>query len=290
MINFENDTLRLSINKIGAKITGLIFKPLGSQIVFRPKKEFEKLIPQKGDFFDERYAWGGDICVPSVAATEYSKNDLTLNVDDHGNFWTLPFQVKRHTDNSAILEAATDHFKLSVEFTLNGNELFRKYEVTNITKYKLPFTFADHLLLPINKNLSAREYINFSDDEKFEVEYSFQNKLGHKGEQINWPVDRNRPFADKLYTKLSTSENGKYCISTFLKQNSERIHIRLSSDKLDILGYWHTEGGWKNQFNYGLEFTNTNADDLVESIKKKELWWIEPGKSMNWCIEMRLST
>ena len=160
----------------------------------------------KWGVFDENMAWGGDICAPSVSKCEVKVGDYVMRVGDHGDFWTSKFSLKKQTKTSVILVGETKEFYLEVKFTLKNKELIRDYKVTNKIKFKLPFTFADHLLLPVTNVTLERN------SGKMRVEWSYQNKLGQKGDMISWPVKRQKPFADKLFMKLKKDKKGNFSI------------------------------------------------------------------------------
>ncbi len=261
----------------------------------------------KWGVFDENMAWGGDICAPSVSKCEVKVGDYVMRVGDHGDFWTSKFSLKKQTKTSVILVGETKEFYLEVKFTLKNKELIRDYKVTNKIKFKLPFTFADHLLLPVTNVTLERN------SGKMRVEWSYQNKLGQKGDMISWPVKRQKPFADKLFMKLKKDKKGNFsifclchCEPEFIEGEAIPSDLRLprrfaprndinnnynlyfSSPELQYLGYWHTEGGWHNQTNMGLELTNTDRDSLAEAAEAGTVWWIAPQKSKKWHILLKV--
>ncbi len=283
MISLENKFLQLQIRPLGAKITSFKYKASRNpiEILYTPKDDFKNLLPQEGDIFDERFAWGADICAPSVAACEVQIDDYLLKVEDHGNFWTKEFQIKDSFGDSALLSASTDAFRIDIKFDLVKSKLVRSYEVTNLTKYKLPFTFADHLLLLINRESEPDNYLDFGNIDQFDLEYSYNENLGKKGDEVPWPIVRRKPFADKLFAKLNEGSKVEY--------RNRGLEIDFSSDALDYLGYWHTEGGWKDEHNLGLELTNTNFDNLKEGVERDSVWWIGAGSSKKFAVNMDIS-
>jgi hypothetical protein len=126
--------MSFAIRPLGAKITSLKYD--GTELLYLP--DSPQPDPQPGDTFDTRFAWGADICAPGVAQED--------GVADHGNFWTKVF-TKIGEDYSSD----DGNFRLSVNFQTNGDDFIRNYLVTNISKKILPFTFADHILLPIKR-------------------------------------------------------------------------------------------------------------------------------------------
>ncbi len=126
--------LTLKVRPLGAKITSLKYG--SAELLYLPKSPQPD--PKPGDVFDTRFAWGADICAPGVAKEP--------GVADHGNFWTKEF-VK----TGATYIADGGHFRLSVKFDIQGNKFIRTYQVTNLTRQTLPFTFADHFLMPVKR-------------------------------------------------------------------------------------------------------------------------------------------
>jgi len=67
--------------------------------------------------------------------------------------------------------------------------------------------------------------------------------------------------ADKVFAKLDSSA-GFYQA----EYKSKRMKLTHLSKELKHLGYWHTKGGWHDQYNLGLGLANTMYDDLAEAI------------------------
>lgn len=215
---------------------------------------------------------GGDICAPSVSACEVSLLDYSFKVSDHGNFWTTIFTVEKQEENLLQLKSVTKEFTLSVTFSLQDNLLKREYKIVNTTQHKLPFTFADHLLLPIGK-------VEIPGVKKMRLEWSYNNLLGKKNDEINWPLFRSGVFADKLFVN----------INQFVKYQTKDLALTFSSPDLPYVGYWETSGGWNNSYNLGLELTNTDRDNLSEAVKENKVWWIEPKQSKKWSINLEIN-
>ena len=292
IISLKNSFFSLSLRSFGAKMTSFKFKQEGKEtelLYLPPNPPNSPKLPNPGDVFDQNSAWGGDICLPTVAMCEVKLGNYLLKSNDHGDFWTTEFKIKKHSNNAATLVGQTREFGLEVDFSLQGASLIRSYTITNLTKFRLPFIFADHLLLPVGE-------VNLPHVKKMFVEWSYDNKLGKKGEIINYPLKREKPFADKLFSPLK-KKYGYYCAGyKIYNRYNNYILLTLSSKELSFLGYWHTEGGWPasakasagkhDQYNLGLELTNSNSDNLKESVKSGKVWWIKPGSNLTWSIEL----
>lgn len=313
MIRFGNRKILITIRLLGAKMVGLKYfagkNPI--ELLYLPVAENKKdklkfnRLPKRGDVFDETRAWGGDICAPTVSKCIFkagcqnceceSCEKHEMKAQDHGDFWTVPFKIKKQGKTSVVLSGDSKEFRLEIEFKLKGSSLLRTYKVTNLTKYKLPFTFADHLLLPINDRLDPSEYIDLPRVRKMRVEWSFREKLGAKNSMANWPLKRKKPFADKLFAPLKKGRDGVFLVRYKGYSNYNGYNLELSSKELSWIGYWHTEKGWpasstgKNgQSNLGLELTNTDRDNLTECVESGKVWWIQPGKSKKWGIRLKV--
>lgn len=284
MVVLRNDSLTLFLRPLGAKITSLRYQ--NQELLYLPSKSV-KTLPKPGDVFDEKMAWGADICAPSVAQCSFTSPECEgykMNIGDHGDFWTTKFSVKKQSKTSVTLLGQSKEFQLVVTLRLQGVTLKRSYTVTNITKYTLPFTFADHFLIPVNEKLKPEEYLTFPSVKGLKVEWSYQDKLGKKGSVTKWPLVRKQPFADKLFFLLKKSNNGEYWSS----YKNNRLKLVFSSQELNYLGYWQTEGGWNNSYNLGLELSNTNADSLQEAMSSGKVWFIKPGKNKKWSINLEI--
>ncbi|MBI3980505.1 hypothetical protein HY345_00735 [Candidatus Microgenomates bacterium] len=283
-LTLQNSTVSLTVLPIGAKITSLKYH--GQELVFLPSQQvIDNYSPYKDQVFDETVAWGGDICAPSVSACMQEVDDYRFKVSDHGNFWTTMFTTESFDSKKALLrlKGVTEEFNLVVSFFLQGNILKREYEVVNNTKYNLPFTFADHLLLPPNKNKKPEEYLNFPGVSQMRIEWSNNNLLGEKNSSVGWPLSRKGIYADKLFGKLD-KQNDLYRL-TYLNNGNL---LTFSSPQLSYVGYWQTNGGWNNSYNLGVELTNTDRDNLAEGVKENKVWWIKQGESKKWSIDLEI--
>ncbi|MDD3648103.1 MAG: hypothetical protein PHS44_06430 [Candidatus Dojkabacteria bacterium] len=282
MHTLENDYLRVNIRKLGAKVCSVISKREGTEreILYQPKNDPAELKPQRGDEYDERHAWGADICIPSVSACCYRGDGMDLKVSDHGNFWTEEFSVKSSNPNLISMTAKVESIVLTIEVILKGSSIIRRYILSNNAKGRLPFIFADHFLLPINENIAPSEYLDFGKIRDFVLEYSYGGKLGKKGSKISWPIQRTSPYADKLFAKIQKDAKGFYSVA----YSNAGYRVVLSSKELPYVGYWHTEGGWKGEYNLGLELTNASSDNLEEAIDRGQAWWVGPRQSSQFSI------
>lgn len=276
----QNSTLSLAVLPLGAKIASLKYH--GRELIFLPSQGvIDNYSPQKDQVFDETVAWGGDICAPSVSACTVTIDNYSFEVSDHGNFWATTFT--RVPGEELHMEGVTRDFTLRVKFSLKDNVLQRSYEVINNSKYKLPFTFADHLLLPVNK-------VEFPGVEKMRLEWSYNNLLGKKDDMVNWPLSRTGVFADKLFAKINQP-------ATY---HTKDLILTFSSPDLPYVGYWETQGGWphfakasrgkNNSYNLGIELTNTDRDNLAEGVKENTVWWIKQGESKKWSIDLEITS
>ena len=166
----------------------------------------------------------------------------------------------------------------------------REYEVINNTRHKLPFTFADHLLLPLNKDKNPQAYLKFPGVEKMRVEWSFNKLLGEKNDVVSWPLLRKGIFADKLFGLLKKDSEGKYFLEYQNSIDGKEYRLQFSSQELPYLGYWQTNGAWHGGYNLGVELTNTDRDNLAEGVKENKLWWIDAGKSKKWSIDLEVKS
>lgn len=281
LIQLKNDTIEVKLLPLGAKIVSLVFE--SAELLYT--KPFNSYNPKPGDTFDEKVAWGGDICFPSVAKTTLKLENSIYEIQDHGNFWTKEFEIVEQQIDSVKIQANDGFFELIFEVKLQDNQIIRNYAFKNISSHPLPFVFADHLLLPINWGMEARDYIHIPDCEKMLVEYSYGEHF-KKGEWIDWRQNRKQPFADKLFGKLTKNKNKKFSFSYDRILKNKKINLEFSSPDFPYIGYWHTEGGWNNESNLGLEFTNGMFDDAKMLSEEKS--FLNPEERSQYSINLKL--
>ncbi|RJR15673.1 hypothetical protein C4579_01820 [Candidatus Microgenomates bacterium] len=281
-IQLRNTDISLTILLIGAKVVSLIYK--STELLYT--KFPCDYNPKSNDIFDEKVAWGGDICFPSVAKSSLALSDATYQIGDHGNFWHKEFEIIELKKDSVTLRANDSFFELTVQFKLQDNELIRNYAMRNISSHALPYIFADHLLLPVNKGEDPKNYIQFPGSEDMHVEYSYGDKF-RKGSLIQWSQKRQQPFADKLFGKLTRNSQNDYSFSYTRILPDKKIRLEFSSPNFPYVGYWHTEGGWNNEYNLGLEFTNCAADDVSKIRSESAI--LHAGMSTEFIISLIIS-
>jgi|GEM_PF-3742447 len=302
MIVLHNGQLQAMVSPRGAKLVSLSWlTPDGTAVeLLQPSVDPLRRPQVLGEVFDERQAWGGDICAPSVSACKFDFEGYHLTVGDHGDFWQKHFQVddcsRSSHSSSSYAEAASEdkslraqskEFTLTVCYSLEGSQLFRHYTVTNRTQVPLPFLFADHLLFPVDEwdGLEIMAPV----EGQYRVESSFADKLGRRGDQVEFPRRRVPPFADKLFASLVAAETKEYSGGWKVCRDGQELWVTLSSRELAFLGYWHTEGGWHDQYNFGLELTSSPHDDLQQAVADGSAWILPPGERRSWAIRLEVS-
>lgn len=173
MITIENETLRVTINEVGALLTSVYLK----------KKNIEALWQA-----DDKNSWPSQdvVMFPFIGVAKYSLDGvLHEGGRQHGFARDSRFTVVEKAKDKVVLSYHDDktsfalypyRFELRVTYSLSANKLHSHFEVTNRSERTMPFMLGNHpgyrysffkgsvdlgpnqlSYLPVRENLSRKE-------------------------------------------------------------------------------------------------------------------------------------
>ncbi len=141
--------------------------------------------------FDASDAGGWDECLPSVAACKVHTEAGPADIPDHGDLWRLPWTVLDQTPQSVTLSAGCFSVPLTLKRSLaiseieNGVRLSLGYRLTNTGSVPIPWSWAAHPLFVVEQD----DRIILPDSIKtLRLEGSGGNRLGKRGDEVQWPI------------------------------------------------------------------------------------------------------
>jgi galactose mutarotase-like enzyme len=297
---------------LGGKIASL--RVNGRELLQAP---LAALAPRNSSMsFEDSDASGWDECLPSVAGCSVETANGSAHIPDHGDLWRVAWQPGPADESNS--DGTADHITLrancfSLPLTLersialkamesgNGWKLRLRYTLTNTSDAPVPWSWAGHILFASE----AGDRIELpSTVESLRVEGSAGNRLGTRGDRVNWPLaktadgsEADLSFAeppgsaigDKLFTGPLNRDDG-WCA---LERPSAGVRIRVRFDPAatPYIGLWLCYGGWPDrpgpkQSCVALEPSTAPVDSLAQTGVWSRL--LGAGESCTWPMQIEI--
>jgi galactose mutarotase-like enzyme len=296
-LSLENSEVRLVvIPEIGGKIVSFYNKEKSFELLFQNKEEEYKK-PSYGDNFAEYDCSGFDDCFPNIDSSKLKYNGSTINYADHGEIWSADFDYQI-SDDKLILSYYSQYldYNYQKKIHLEANKVKIDYRIENQSEKALPAIWAMHCLI----NYSQDMELNFPTGVD-KIENVMESKyLGKKGEFHKFPITVDK--FNNLYRLNRVNNNEetgceKYYVrdkvklgqcSAFYPQEKIEFIINFEQNKLPYLGFWLTEGGFKNDYNCAFEPADGYYDSVNTALENEKINIIKAGESYNFALELEL--
>ena len=297
----KTDTLRATvIPALGGKIASLRWLPGNLELLQAPLAEYAKRTLTMG--FDEGDASGFDECLPSVAACAVKFGSESAEVPDHGDFWRLEWEATQ--EGHTIRMAATGvslPLRLERVVRLEGDTLSLDYRVTNVGEERVPWAWSAHPLFAVDRgdHIDLPRSVN-----RVEVEGSGHLRLGAKHSSHAWPHtvdDRSNAvdlsvaggIEDGTGDKLFMPAPAEGWAAVERVRHGVRVEVEFEPERSPWLGLWLCYGGWpegkqNRQQCVAIEPCTAPVDSLAEAMAAGQARWLEPGKSEEWPMRIRV--
>lgn len=266
--------------------------------------------------FDEADASGWDECLPSVAACSVTTAAGEASIPDHGDLWRVVWQEReagnrnqgtgtgdRKDSEGGRLTLVGRCFSLPLELERSlhlteadrGWRLDLGYTLTNVGDIQVPWSWAAH---PLFVAEAGDRIVLPSSLKSLRLEGSGGDRLGKKGETVNWPV---ATLAHGGTTDLSTAQGEESGIGDklfagpvgagdnwcALERPSAGVRLRVDFDPelTPYLGLWICYGGWPErpgpkQTCVAMEPATAPVDSLAIAGPWSRA--LDPGKQFAW--------
>lgn len=296
----QTDTLRATVlPALGGKIASLQWRPSGVELLQQPLAPYAPRTLTMG--FAESDASGIDECLPSVAECEVYSPGRTVRIPDHGDFWRLAWEYEQ--EGNTVRMAATG-VSLPLRFErvlrLEGATLEIAYRVTNVDDEPVEYGWSAHPLFVVERGdrVSLPESVA-------EVQVEGSARLGAKGTKHAWPRTRTAQgeaidlsvaggIVDGIGDKLFTASPAEGWAALERVRAGLRIEVQFDAERSPWLGLWLCYGGWpegkaNRQQCVALEPCTAPVDSLAEAIAVGQGRRLEPGKSDEWPMRVRVA-
>lgn len=219
-----------------------------------------------GDDFARSPLCGWDECLPTIAACRWNGRSLP----DHGEVWSVPWQVERASAAEIRLsvELSTVPLRFVRTLSLGAATVTACYELENRSDAPQPFLWAMHPLV--------------------------QPRVG---DRVELPAEARRqlPAAPWLDT-LDFGPRAPACAKVHCRgltigraaivnaQNGNGLRWQWNASENDALGIWLTRGGWNGCHHLALEPTNAPVDSLADAVASGCGGSLAPRATKHWTI------
>jgi galactose mutarotase-like enzyme len=300
----ENETLiTVIVPEMGAKLVSLFDMRCQREWLVRPgNRPFQK-VPY-GSPFTEQDMSGWDEMFPTIVACDYPAPGAHhgLPLPDHGEVWTLPWEVEQATDERLTL-------------TVNGPVL--PYRLTRTAEYISPFVLQLSYRL-VNHGQEAMPYLwsahpQFACGPSAEVIFPPQvtEVCNSLPEAYGWGIPETRfswkeavkPNGDHIRIDQIGSPSRHQARKFFVlpdvrtdwsglvnRPSNDWLLMEWDSNLVPYLGLWIDEGAISAESVAAPEPMTGFYDSLAVAWDKKQVAMINPGASSDWKLSVRFGT
>lgn len=302
----SNAALRVEIlPALGGKISSMTLAGGGGELMQGPLKPYA---PRTATMpFDQSDGSGWDECLPSIGPCQVEYGDgKTATIEDHGDFWRLPFTIVEATETSLRMEAEGTSLPLHFERTLRleGSTLHLDYSVTNRGEARVPYGWSTHPLFAI---YPFDRIVLPPSVKQVTAQASANGRLGAANSPHTWPVTTNPLDGEPLDLSVALSPEAgvgdKLVIPAppegwaALERKTLRTRLTLHFDPKEspVLGLWICYGGWpgepgtKKGYTVALEPCNLPVDSLANSLAQGGGSHLGAGETKRWSLRLEVS-
>ncbi len=289
---FENEQIRAALlPRWGAKTVSLVHRATGIETLWQnPAPTFTR--SAYGDVYETGEFAGFDEMFPTISRCFYPSAPWAgTEAPDHGEVWTVPWELTLREDSAALSVRGTRFpYLLSKTVSLEGDRLVARYAVTNQSSFPLEFLWAAHPLF----NAAEGMRLIVPPGMTRIVNAVPGVRLGGYGERYGFPLARRadgREIRLDRVPRRNTDGYQKYWFAgkategwCILRDEARQLNIGMAFPKETVpyLGVWLNEGGYAGQYNIAPE-PATAAMDMIDAAK---LWGmgsvLAPGSTHEW--------
>ncbi len=301
----HNGVLRVEVlPALGGKLSALAFAGEGGELLQSPLKPYA---PRTSAMpFDEGDASGWDECLPSVGtcSVRWGKGQ-TAAIEDHGDFWRVPFTVDEATETTLRMHADGTSLPLTFErgLRLDGHVLHLDYALRNTSDARVPWGWSAHPLFAVY----TYDRIHLPESVKeVTAQSSADGRLGSAGTKHPWPVTVNALDGEPLDLSLALASDAGVADKLTLPAPAEgwvalerktlrtRLTLHFNPQDAPVLGVWLCYGGWPGSgkakgYTVALEPCNLPVDSLADSLAQGGGASLEPGEEKRWSLRLEIS-
>ncbi len=300
----QNEFLRLEVlPALGGKLSSLSLAGAGGELLQAPLKPYAARTPDMP--FDKGDGSGWDECLPSIGPCTVPYGDgKTGRIEDHGDFWRLPFTVTEASGTT--LQMRADGVSLPLAFKRNlkleGPVLHLEYEVRNTGDARVPYGWSTHPLFAVEPG----DRIHLPGSVKEVTAQASANGRLRVGRH-SWPMTENALDGEPLDLSVALDNHAGVGDKLVLPAPAEgwaalerktlrtRLTLRFDPKEAPVLGLWICYGGWpsapdaKKGYTVALEPCNLPVDSLTDSLAQGGGSFLEAGEARHWSLRLEVT-
>jgi galactose mutarotase-like enzyme len=298
-VALENGCVKIIIlPSIGGKIASIYRKDKEFELLFQ-NKENEYRVPKLYESFGEYDASGFDDAFPTINECEVWYEGKKVLYPDHGEIWSANFNYECEIKNEKlVLEYTSLILKYNYRkiIYLEGDSVRVEYEIENYGDEEFPCIWAMHCLVRCEDDMElifpkdTKQVLNVYESDllgKVGQVHPYPITIGQNGETVNlnkiYSKDANK--CEKYYVNGRVNEG--YC-GAFYPSKNVAYNVYFDKEKLPYLGFWATEGGFREDYNCALEPTNGYYDRIDIAKKEEGLFVLKAKEKLNFKIQIEL--
>ncbi|MEO0561702.1 MAG: hypothetical protein AAF125_06295 [Chloroflexota bacterium] len=295
----ETPALRVTIvPELGGKIVSLIDHYSGYEWLFAPQSPPQR--PHYGAVFTDYNPCGWDEMFPTIVECPVPSTP-DENLPDHGELWSLPWEVVGNSDNAITLRTRGKQpsypYTLTRQVHLEGDCLRLSYLLDNHADRPLPFLWAAHPLFKGHDHMR----IELPPEVQSVVNVMAHPTLGQVGRGMNWPTTSLVPSSVKALNRMGDATLADcrkfYTPPEIAVGKASLVHegigrkltMRWDTQIAPYLGIWVDEGVYTPETTVALEPGSGYYDSLETAIQNERVASVAPGDVIKWWLEVELS-
>ena len=300
----ENSDVRVQVlPEVGSKIISLMYVPGGHEFIFpppEPEKGYQ--VPGYGTQFKDFDNSGFDECIPTVGACRYPGKAFQVDLPDHGEVWSVPWEWDAAGEALELRRAGTRlPFIFYKTLRLDGPVLRTSYKVENTSPEEIIYIWSSHPLLGIRPG--DRVMVPPEVREVF-IDQSHTGRLGGWGDRCSWPVATDKdgrrvdlsvmqPPSANVAEKYFTPRLSQGWCALDSPAGGHSMTFRFDPRLVPFVGMWINQGGWPvhsqhKHYCIALEPCNGAPDSLEHAVAMKQANMLGPKQSASWDVEIEL--
>ncbi|KIL43996.1 hypothetical protein KP77_29450 [Jeotgalibacillus alimentarius] len=292
----ENEALKAVIlPDFGGKVASFYDKKADYEWFFQSSLD-QLPMPHYGSAFGEYTPSGYDDMFPGIDEGPHPMNNR--KVPDHGEVWSMVWDIEEKLDNGVTLQVASPVFPyiLRKTITLLDDGLEFRYRAINTGEEPFAYIWAPHALLNMNEH--TRIELPPECDEIISVE-QHTDHLGPWGTYHPYPITTSEKTKEQLdLSRMEPPEaetvekfyfakklESGWC-RTVQEDLKRELYYSFDPDKIPYLAIWKTQGGYQGDYNFALEPCTGMYDDVYVANKIDRVAKIPSESEHIWVFTM----
>lgn len=299
-IKIENDeAVIIILPKLGGKIASFYLKSSDFELLDQNQETVYKEA-RLGDSFELFDTSGFDDCFPNIVESIEFIEGKEVKYPDHGEIWSASFdyEIDQKSRDTLRLEyySSTFSYIFKKVITLDASTLKIDYEITNIGDTTLHSFYTMHCLTRCEEDMQ----IWIEDDVEKVVNVTESQYLGEEGTIHSFPLTSdaygNDYRLDRVFAKEANKFEKYYVLGPvdkgrcgiYYPNKNVTFTMTYNAVVLPYLGFWVTEGGFKNSYNCALEPSSGYYDSMEKCFESGKYDKIYPGASLDFTLKLSL--